>query len=84
LSGSESRCINLGTGVGISVKEIIHACEKITGMKVPAVFADRRPGDPPALVASNDYAKKILNFSPKHDIYDIVKTAWEWERNRKF
>jgi len=84
LSGSESKCINLGTGVGISVKEIISVCEKITGLKVPAIFADRRPGDPPALVASNNYAKEILDFKPKYDIYDIVKTAWEWERCRKY
>lgn len=80
LSGGESKCINLGTGVGISVREIISICEKVTGMKVPVVIVDRRAGDPPYLVASNKYAKEILNFNPKYDIYDIIKTAWEWEK----
>jgi len=84
LSGSESRCINLGTGIGVSVKEIISVCEKVTGMKVPVIISNRRPGDPPSLVASNNYAKKILGFTSKYDIYETVKTAWEWERNRKY
>jgi UDP-glucose 4-epimerase len=84
LSGNESKRINLGTGVGISVKEIISVCEKVTGMKVPVIISKRRAGDPPSLVASNDYAKKVLDFNPKFDIYDIIKTAWEWEKNKKF
>lgn len=84
LFGSESKCINLGTGVGISVKEIISICEEVTGMKVPVIISDRRAGDPPYLAASNKYAKEILNFNLKYDIYDTIKTAWEWERNRKF
>ena len=84
LSDSESKCINLGTGVGVSVKEIISACEKITGMKVPVIIGDKRQGDPPSLVASNKLAEKILNFKPGYDIYSIIKTAWEWEENRKY
>ena len=84
LSNDENNCINLGTGVGISVKEIIAICEKITGMKVPVIAANRRQGDPPYLMASNNYAKDILKFSPKYDIYSIIKTAWEWEKNRKY
>jgi UDP-glucose 4-epimerase len=84
LSGGDSNCINLGTGVGISVREIISICEKITGMKVPVITSGRRQGDPPSLVASNKYAKNIINFSPKYDINTIVRTAWEWEKNRKF
>jgi len=84
LCNGESKCINLGTGIGISVKEIISVCEQITGLKVPAIYANRRPGDPPALVASNNYAKEILDFNPKYDIYGIVKTAWEWEKNRRY
>jgi len=84
LSGGESKSINLGTGIGVSVKEIISICEKVTGMRVPVISADRRQGDPPFLVASNDYAKKILDFKPKFDIYDTVKTAWEWEKDKKF
>jgi len=81
-SDSGSKCINLGTGIGISVKEIISACEKVTGMKVPVTFSDRRQGDPPSLVASNEYAKNILDFNFKYDIDSIIKTAWEWEKNK--
>jgi UDP-glucose 4-epimerase len=76
-SGNESKYINLGNGIGFSVKEIISVCEKITGMKVPARISARRPGDPPFLTASS-------NFSPQYDIHDIIKTAWEWEKNKKF
>jgi len=84
LQGGESQCINLGTGLGVSVKEIISICEKITGMKVPIKTSGRRPGDPPSLVASNGYAKKELNFCSKFDIYETVKTAWEWEKNKRY
>ena len=84
LSGGESRCINFGTAVGISVKEIIDICEKVTGMKIPIMMANRRQGDPPSLMASNDCAKTILDFKPKFDIHDTVKTAWEWEKNKRF
>jgi len=83
-SGSGCKCINLGTGIGISVKEIISVCEKVTGMKVPVTFSDRRQGDPPSLVASNEYAKSILDFNFKYDIDSIIKTAWEWEKNKKY
>jgi UDP-glucose 4-epimerase len=80
-----SYCINLGTGTGISVKEIITAAEEVTSLKVPVISAPRRPGDPPALVAANDYARSVLGFNPKYtDIREIIKTAWEWEKNRKF
>jgi len=84
LSDGESKCINLGTGIGISVKEIISVCEKITGMKVPVRISKRRHGDPPFLVASNELSKKILGFIPRFDIYEIVRTAWEWEKHRKY
>ena len=83
LSGAESKCINLGTGKGISVKEIISICEDVTGKKVPVINAPRRKGDPPFLVASNDYAKKVLNFNPKYNIYETIKTAWNWEQNKR-
>lgn len=84
LSGGENKTINLGTGIGVSVKEIIKICEKVTGMKVPATVCARRKGDPPSLVASNGYAKEVLGFSPKFDINETIKTAWEWEQNRRY
>ena len=83
-SGGESRHLNLGNGIGFSVKEIISVCEKITGKKVPVTLSGRRPGDPPFLTASSNYKKDIPGFEPKFNIDDIVKTAWEWEKNRKY
>jgi len=83
-SGNESKHINLGNGVGYSVKEIISLCEEITGMKVPVKIAERRPGDPPFLTASNNYKKTIPDFIPKYDIREIIRTAWEWEKNKKY
>jgi len=84
LSNGDNDCINLGTGSGISVKEIISQCEKITGMKVPVKFSDRRQGDPASLIASNEYAKHKLDFNPQYDIDAIIKTAWEWEKNKRY
>ena len=83
-SGGGCKCINLGTGIGISVKEIISVCEKVTGKKVPVKFSDRRQGDPPSLVASNEYAKNTLDFNFQYNIDNIIKTAWEWEKNKKY
>jgi len=84
-ASSNSYCINLGTGTGTSVKEIITAAEEVTGLKVPVINAPRRPGDPPALVAANDYARSVLGFDPKYtDIREIIKTAWAWEKNKRF
>ena len=81
----ESYKINLGTGVGNSVKEVIAACEEVTGKKVPVLNADRRPGDPPYLVAANGLAREILDFRPKYtDIRDTIQTAWQWEQARAF
>jgi len=81
----ESHCINLGTGTGTSVKEIISACEMVTGKKVPMLYAPRRLGDPPNLIASNSKAKEILNWEPKYkNIDEIIKTAWNWEKNKRY
>lgn len=77
----ESYCINLGTGIGTSVKEIIHAAEKVTGKKVPLVYGARRTGDPAKLYASNQKAKELLNWNPKYtDISEIIETAWLFEQ----
>jgi UDP-glucose 4-epimerase len=84
-SSNDSYRVNLGTGSGTSVKEIINASEEVTGLKVPVVTAPRRPGDPPALVAANEYARTILGFNPKYtDIRAIIRTAWTWEKNKKY
>lgn len=80
-----SGCLNLGTGVGTSVKEIIDAAEKVSGKKCPIEYGSRRAGDPAKLYADNQKVKKILGWQPRYtNIEDIIRTAWNWEINRKF
>ncbi len=78
------RILNLGTGKGASIEEIIRAVEKLTGRRLDVRYGPRREGDPPELVADNSQARALLDFSPQHsDIHSIIATAWEWERKRK-
>jgi UDP-glucose 4-epimerase len=73
--------LNLGTGRGYSVKEVIEACRQITGHAIPAAIAPRRPGDPPELIADARLARERLGWSPKYATIDsIVETAWNWHR----
>jgi len=74
---------NLGNGDGYSVRQVIHACEEITGTKIPAVEKPRRPGDPPKLVASAQKAIQELGWKPKYPkLEDIISTAWDWHKAR--
>lgn len=74
---------NLGNGKGYSVKEVISAVEKISGLKVPFVLGNRREGDPARLIASSTKAKKELGWEPKFtSIEDIVRSAWEAEKKK--
>jgi UDP-glucose 4-epimerase len=79
-----SGCLNLGTSKGTSVKEIIAIAEKITGKKCPVVIEKRRAGDPAILSAISDKAKEILGWEPIKDMENIIKTAWNWELNKKY
>ncbi|GHS89248.1 UDP-glucose 4-epimerase GalE [Campylobacterota bacterium] len=79
-----SGAINLGTGVGTSVKEIIAIAENISGQKCPIVRSERRSGDPARLFAANGKAREILGWTPKHDIQSAIDSAWKWENNRRF
>jgi UDP-glucose 4-epimerase len=83
-SEKKSLIVNLGTGEGYSVKEIIEEAKKITGKEIPAEITARRPGDPPMLVADNSKAEKILGWKPKRKINEIITTAWKWHQNPKF
>ena len=72
---------NLGTGTPTSVLEVIRAVEKVSGLKVPANFAPRRAGDPPALYADAAKARRELGWTPKFaTIEPIVETAWRWHQ----
>lgn len=71
--------VNLGTGVGFSVLEIIEACRKVTGREIKVVQGPRRAGDPPALVAEASLAKSKLGWEPEYRQPEpIIQTAWNW------
>jgi UDP-glucose 4-epimerase len=74
---------NLGTGTPTSVLQVIRAVEKVSGLKVPANFAPRRAGDPPALYADAAKARAELGWRPKFTtIEPIVETAWRWHQGK--
>lgn len=73
---------NLGIGEGISVLEAIRAFEKANGLKFKYKIGPRRPGDVVAVYANNDKAKRLLRWTPKRNIEDIMRTAWSWEKKR--
>jgi UDP-glucose-4-epimerase GalE len=76
--GGDSLALNLGTGRGHSVLEVIQAAERATGRRVRRKVGLRRPGDPPVLVADPAKAHRVLGWSAKHDLADIVSSAWTW------
>jgi len=80
-SGGDSAQVNLGTGVGLSVKEIVKLAEDVTGQRVLVDLSDRRAGDPPELVADNSTA--LNGLLKNRDLYspeDIVRHAWYWHQ----
>jgi len=71
--------INIGTGKGYSVKEIIELCQSITGQNFPVSLKPRRPGDPAKLVADPAKAKVLLDWQPKYgSAHDIIKDSWNF------
>ena len=77
-AGGESLAVNLGTGHGYSVREILTAVEKATGRAVPKRIGPRRAGDPPALVADPSRAENLLKWKAQRSLQDIVTSAWKW------
>jgi UDP-arabinose 4-epimerase len=76
-NGSETLTLNLGTGRGYSILEIVSTVERVTGRTVPIIRAPRRPGDPAALVADASRVERLLGFTPKYsDLETIVETTW--------
>lgn len=76
--------VNLGTGSGTSVLEIINKVQSLSGKTVPYDIAPRREGDPAELVADNKLARSYLGWTPKHDIDSILKSAIKWQMNKRF
>jgi len=83
LAGGASAALNLGTGEGYSVRQVIAAVEAVSGEQVPVKEAPRRAGDPPILVADAVLAMKRLGWKPTHSSLDeVVATAWRWHADR--
>jgi UDP-arabinose 4-epimerase len=79
LAGGASVALNLGTGQGYSVLQVVNRIEEASGRRVPILFAPRRAGDPPVLVADPAHAMQRLNWIPEHSTLPrIVQTAWRW------
>lgn len=77
--GNDSNQFNLGSATGFSVKEMVEAARKATGVDIKAQVGPRRPGDPDILVANSDKARDVLGWKPNYDnVEDIIKTAWNW------
>jgi UDP-glucose-4-epimerase GalE len=77
-AGGDSIAVNLGSGCGYSVREVLSKVEDVSGLKVPVRVAPRRPGDPPALVADPSLAERLLQWKATRSLDDIVATAWKW------
>jgi UDP-glucose 4-epimerase len=72
--------INIGTGRGSSVLEMIHAFQEISGLKLNWKFGDRRPGDVEQIYADVHKAQEVLNWKSKYTMQDAVRDAWNWEK----
>lgn len=72
--------INLGSGNGVSVLEMIESFNRITGLKLNVVVTDRRPGDVPAIYSNSAKAHRLLGWQCRHNLDDMISSAWKWEQ----
>ena len=80
LDKGKSEVFNCGYGHGYSVREVVAAAKKVTGIDFKVEETGRREGDPSILIADNTKIKRELNWQPKYDDLEyIIKTAWQWE-----
>lgn len=78
LRGGDSVALNLGTGTGTTVKELLGAIEDVSAKPFPVEYVGRRQGDSHTLVANNDKAREVLGWVPQHDLSQIIRSAWNW------
>ncbi len=76
--GGQTTTVNVGTGVGSSVREVLAAAATAAGRPVPAEDAPRRAGDPVGLYADTTRARKLLGWEARRDLTSIVASAWRW------
>ena len=80
----ETTIMNCGYGHGYSVREVVAAVRKVTGIDFPIEETGRRAGDPPALVADSGLLRRLTGWQPQYnDLEFIIRTAWDWERKQK-
>jgi UDP-glucose 4-epimerase len=80
-AGGAPVVLNCGYGRGFSVREVVEAVRRITGVAFPVAEGPRRPGDPPVLVADATRVREVLGWRPRYDDLElIVRTAWAWEQ----
>lgn len=77
-SGGPSDALNVGTGQGASVREIVELVRAVSGRPIPSRDGPRRPGDPAAVWAATDRAASVLAWQARHDLRSIVESAWRW------
>jgi UDP-glucose-4-epimerase GalE len=77
-AGAESFAVNLGTGKGHSVDEVIRTAEEVTGRRIPRRYVPRRPGDAAVLVADPSRAEKLLGWKATRSLTEIISSAWKW------
>ena len=77
---NSNEIINIGTGIGSTVLEVIKAFENTTGEKLNFKIGKRRDGDIEAVYANKDKAENILNWKPKRDLNEMMLSAWKWEQ----
>ncbi|MBR4424610.1 MAG: UDP-glucose 4-epimerase GalE [Oscillospiraceae bacterium] len=76
-----AEAFNLGTGVGYSVLDVVHAFERANGLTIPLVFAPRRAGDLPAYWADAEKAARLLNWRTRRSLEQMCADSWRWQRN---
>jgi UDP-glucose 4-epimerase len=74
----ETLALNVGTGQGSSVLEVIDGTKRVSGVDFPVQLAPRRPGDPAAVWADNTRARDVLGWHARHDLDAILTSAWAW------
>jgi UDP-glucose 4-epimerase len=81
-NGGTSQILNIGEGYTWSVLEILEKFEEVTGEEVKYEFTDRREGDVMTTSSDSSKAKDLLGWEPSYNIEDMIKDAWEWEKNK--
>jgi UDP-glucose-4-epimerase GalE len=83
LDGGDTVAVNLGSGQGASIRQVIDTARAVTGLNINVQEASRRPGDPSTLVAEAKYARDLLGWSPERsDLTTIISDAWRWHKVR--